>query len=96
VVPASVILGYLISSPAPLPRRYRPQISPQHFPPLSCVLLQLFENSITLRILPISPAPALFDQRVIDVGAIRQKYVGNGAPMLVEAVRLECYVFAED
>ena len=30
-----------------------------------------YAQFITQRILPISPAPALFDQRVSDVGAVR-------------------------
>ena len=40
---------------------------------------------ITWRILPIPPAPALFDQGVVDVRAIGQKQIGNGAPVLVLA-----------
>jgi len=33
--------------------------------------LALIQHRIPWRILPIPPAPALFDQRVINVGAIR-------------------------
>jgi hypothetical protein len=35
------------------------------------------------------PTPAVFDQGVIDVGAIGQEHIGKGALVLVEAVRLE-------
>jgi len=35
------------------------------------------------------PAPAVLDQRVIDVGAIRQEHIGKGAPVLVQAVSLK-------
>jgi hypothetical protein len=35
------------------------------------------------------PAPTVFDQGVIVVGAIGDQHVGNGTPALVEAVSLE-------
>jgi len=54
----------------PLPRRHRLRIGPQAFPSLSCFLLQLFQHRISWRILPIPPAPALFDEFVVDVRAI--------------------------
>jgi hypothetical protein len=41
------------------------------------------------------PAPAVFDQRVIDVGAIGQDHVSNGALVLVEAIGLKCDFFPE-
>src|SRR5712692_981712 len=56
---------------APFPRRHRLRISPQPFPPLSCFLLQHFLHRIPRRIFPVPPAPALFDQRVIDVRSIK-------------------------
>jgi hypothetical protein len=31
----------------------------------------------------MSPAPAFFDQRVIDVGFIGQEHTSNGAPVLI-------------
>ena len=34
----------------------------------------------------IPPAPAVFDERVIDVGAIQQEHISKGAPVLVEIV----------
>ena len=43
--------------------------------------------SISWRILSIPPA--LFDQHVIDVGAIRQEHIGNGASVLVLTEYLE-------
>jgi hypothetical protein len=46
--------------------------------------------------LPIPPAPAAFDQRMIDVGAIEQEHVSKGAPVLVLAVGLEDDIFPED
>jgi len=72
------------------------RVSPQPFPPLSCFPLQSFEDDIPRRILSIPPAPAVLDQRVIDVGAIQQEDNGKDAPVLVLAVRLECDFFSED
>ena len=63
---------------------------------LSCFLLQPFQHRIPRRILPIPPAPAVFDQRVIDVGAIGQEHIGKGAPVLVVAVGLERDFLPED
>jgi hypothetical protein len=56
----------------PLPWRHMSPGNPQAFLGFSCFLLQPFKHCISWRILPIPPAPAVFDQRVIDVGAIRQ------------------------
>ena len=42
------------------------------------------------------PAPAVFDQLVIDVRSILQEYIGKGAPVLVEAVGLEGDFLAKD
>lgn len=42
------------------------------------------------------PAPAVFNQRVLDVGAIGQDHISNGAPVFVLAVRLERNVFPKD
>jgi hypothetical protein len=39
-----------------------------------------------ISIFSIPPAPTLFDQLVIDVGAIRQKHIGKGATALVLAI----------
>ena len=86
---ASPLLAASTGSLPPLPRRHRLRIGPQPFLRLSRFLLQPFKHRIPRRILPIPPAPAVFDQRVIDVGAIRQEHIGKGAPVLVEAVRLE-------
>ena len=53
-----------------LPRRHRVQVGPQA--PLACarVRFSLLHRRISWRILSIPPAPALFDQLVISVGAI--------------------------
>ena len=51
--------------------------------------LQPFKHRITRRILPIPPAPAVFDQRVIDVGPIGQDHIANGALVLVVTVSLD-------
>ena len=67
----------------PLPRRHRLRISPQAFLGFSCVLLQPFQNRIIWRILSITPAPAVFDQRVSDVGPIGQKHISNGASVAI-------------
>jgi hypothetical protein len=40
------------------------------------------------RILPISPAPALTDKFLVEVYPIGQDHIPNGAPVLVEVVRL--------
>src|SRR5512141_514245 len=45
--------------------------------------LKTFQHRIPRHIFPIPPAPALFDQGVIDVDASRQKYIGKGTPVLV-------------
>ena len=50
--------------------------------------LQPHELLIGWRILPIPPAPGVLDLCVIDVRAIGQKHIGNGALVFVEAVRL--------
>lgn len=42
------------------------------------------------RIFPVPPAPAVLDERVIDVSSIDQQHVGNRAPALVLAVGLQC------
>ena len=49
-----------------------------------------------LGILPIPPAPAIFDEFVIDVGTIGQEHIGKGAPVLVLPVGLEHDFFAKD
>jgi hypothetical protein len=53
------------------------------------MLLEPREFCIPGRVFPIPPAPAVFDQRVIDVGAIGQTHIGKGTSKLVAAVRLE-------
>lgn len=62
---------------SPLPRRNGCQIDPQTLPRFSRFLLQPFEARIPQRILPIppAPAPALFDERVIDVGATGREHI---------------------
>lgn len=40
--------------------------------------------------------PAVFDQGVIDVGAIEETHIGKGAPIFVEAVGLKGHVLAID
>jgi hypothetical protein len=63
---------------------------------LSCSFLQPFKDHIPWCILPIPPAPDVFEQRVIDVGAIRQDHISKGAPVLVVAVGLDGDFFPED
>ena len=41
---------------------------------------RLHQAVVSYGILPIPPAPAVFDQSVIDVGAIWQDYVGEDGP----------------
>jgi hypothetical protein len=50
-------------------------------------------HSLTL---PVPPAPAVFDQHVIDVGAIPQEHVCKGAVVFVVAVGVERDLFLED
>jgi len=46
--------------------------------------------------LPIPPAPPLLHEFLIEIHAIRQEHlVSKGAPVLVEAVSLECDFFPE-
>src|SRR5262249_36590213 len=86
----------VLSAPLPpLPRRHRPRISPQAFLGLSRFHLQSFERDIIWRILSIPPAPAIFDECVIDVGAIPQNHIGECSPVLVLAVSLEDDIFPE-
>ena len=67
---------------------------PGPYPPKSLLLclrrlLILPERQIVRRILPIPPAPAVFDECVIDIGAIKQEHISKGAPLLVLAMGLE-------
>lgn len=80
---------------SPRPRRHRLRISPQPFPRLSCFLLQPFKYRISCRVLPVPPAPAFFDECVIDVGAIGQEHIGDRAPVLVLAEGVERHLFTE-
>ena len=43
---------------------------PHPFPYLLCYLLQLFQNSMPWRLLPIPPAPVVFDQHVVDLAKV--------------------------
>lgn len=45
---------------------------------------------------PIPPARTLFDERVIDVGAVGQEHIGKGAPILVLAIDMERPLLAKD
>ena len=51
-------------------------------------MLQPFQHRISWRILPILPAPTLLDEFLIQVHAIGQDHLANGALILVVAVRL--------
>jgi len=55
----------------PLPRRHGMRIGPQAFLYVSCFLFQPPQHRIPWRILPVPQAPAVFDQHVDDLGAIR-------------------------
>jgi hypothetical protein len=78
------IIPLVLTAPLPpFPRRHRLRIGPQAFLRLSCFRLQSFEHGIPWCILPIPPAPAVFDQRVIDVGAIRQEHISKGASVAI-------------
>ena len=56
-------------------------------------LLQLLKLCVTWRILPIPPTPAVFDECVIEVGAIQHEHVCKGVFVLVLAVGLDGHVF---
>ena len=96
--PAAVHLAFSLRQQPfpPLPRRHLNRINPQASLGFPCFLLQPFEYHILWRILPIPPTPAIFDERVIDVGAIQQEHISKGAPVLVLSVGLEDYIFPED
>lgn len=66
-------------------------ISPQPDPGCSCFPFEFLKHHIPRRILPIPPAPAVFDQHVIDVGAIGQDHLKTShyAGIMVEAARFE-------
>jgi hypothetical protein len=51
---------------------------------------------LPIHILPIPPTPTVFDQRVVDVGAIHREHISKGAPILVLAVGIERDIFPED
>jgi hypothetical protein len=72
------LIKFLFPFP-PLPQRFRLRISPQPFLPLSCFRLKTFQHRISRRILPIPPAPAMLDEFLIQVHAIGQEHVSNGA-----------------
>ena len=80
----------------PFPRRHGMRIDPQAFLRFSCFLLKFLKLTIVRRILPIPSAPALFDQFVIDVGAVGQEHISNSTPILVLAMSLERDLFAID
>jgi len=71
------------------------RISPQPLPPLSCFLLQPLKHRIARRILPIPPAPAVYDERVIGVCAVLEEHNGDGAPVLVLTMRLKRDFFSK-
>jgi hypothetical protein len=75
-------MGYrerLLALFPPPPRWHWVRIGPQPYSGRSCSRFQFFKDRIPQRILPVPPAPALLDQRVIDVGAIGQEHIGNRA-----------------
>src|SRR5215831_1417018 len=78
-----------MGSLTPLPMRHWLRISLQAFHSLSCLLLQPFKDCISRRILSIQPAPAVFNEYVVDVVAIEQEHISKGAPVLVLVVGLE-------
>jgi hypothetical protein len=51
---------------------------------------------LSRRILVTAPAPALFDQRVIDVGGIGQEHIGKRALVLVCAVSLDRHILTKN
>ena len=71
------------------------RVQPQAQLRLSRFSLKTLWLCIPLCILSIPPTPAIIDEHVIDVGGIQQEYVCKGAPVLVEAVRLEGDFIAE-
>ncbi len=79
----------LIFSCSATPTAARAAEQPTSLPLLSRCLLQLFEHSIAWCIFSVPPAPAVFDQHVIDLGTIGQEHVSKGALVLVEAVLLD-------
>jgi len=82
--------------PAIDPRRHMNRITPQTFLRLSRCLLQPLQHRIPWRILPIPPAPAIFDEGVVDVGTVAQHYVRQRPPVLVLTVGLEDDISPED
>lgn len=70
-------------------------ISPQSFLRLSCGSLQPFQHPISRRILLIPPAPAIFNEYVIDIRSIHQEYVSKDAPVPIMSVGLDRHFLAE-
>jgi hypothetical protein len=86
----------------------RKQISKLNYPPktsteefsicwgtlgLSCFLVQPFKHRISWRILLRPPAPPVFDDCMIDMGAIQQEHIRQSATVLALAVGLEDDIF---
>jgi hypothetical protein len=71
---------------SPLPRWHRLPIGPQPYPGSACSRFQFLKHHIPIRILPIPPAPAVFDQCVIDISSIRQKHIGKATTVFVLAM----------
>lgn len=80
----------------PLSQQHRVRIDPQALLRRSYVLLQSLQHSISRRVLPIPPTPTVFDECVIEVGAIQQEHISQVAPLLLLAAGLEDDIFSED
>jgi hypothetical protein len=89
----AVVLGCahapLTCSASATPWRHQIQVCQQSTLAISGFNLKTLQCRISWCILPIPPAPTLFDQRVIGVPAIRQDHVTKGALVLVETVGLD-------
>jgi len=72
-----------------LPGRHRLRIGPTSISSSLALPSLALPARITGRILPIPPAPAVFDQRVIDVRTIFQDHISNSSVILVLAECLE-------
>ena len=78
-----------------------PTAAPAADPPtnLSSPLVLLLESlklSISRRIFPIPPTPAVLDEHVVDVSSVPQVHVCKGAPVLILPVGLKNDISPED
>src|SRR6185295_8071074 len=80
----------------PLPRRYGMRLQPQAQLRPSRFSLKILWLCIPLCKLSIPPTPSVLNEFMIDVRAIPQHHIGQGAPILVLTVGVEHDISSKD